>query len=398
MEVNVIKDEKGYRAALNRFEELMGMDFAEGSVEDREFDLLALVLKDYESSKFDIGLPDPVSAIEFRMDQAGLKPRDLEPFIGSKSKVSEVLNRKRNLTLSMMRGLHKGLGIPLEVLMQEPVDPLMEELDFSKFPIAEMVKRHWFCNFRGNASEASENASRLIKDFLAPVGGEVWHQALHRKSDVRSGRNMNEYALAAWHVRVLTKAQKQKLAGKFREGSIDPSFLRDAAVLSRFSDGPKIVREFLSENGIALVFERQLPRTYLDGAALKTNEGLPVIAMTLRYDRIDNFWFVLIHELAHVMLHLRDRFVVFDDLAAGPGDSDIELEADEAAERGLIPEEYWGAVSAANGVSEVKELAREIKVHPAVVAGRKRFETKNYKLFSRLVGQGQIRRVLEEAV
>src|SRR6056297_1563828 len=113
----LIKTETDYEQALSRIEELMDADA--GTPEADELELLATLVEMYEDAHYPIDMPDPVDAIRFRMEQAGLKQQDLVPYMGSRSKVSEVLNRKRPLTLSMMRGLHRGLGIPAEVLLQE---------------------------------------------------------------------------------------------------------------------------------------------------------------------------------------------------------------------------------------------------------------------------------------
>ena len=104
-------------AALNR---LMDIDLESGTPEADDLQLLALVIEAYEKERWPIGLPDAVDAIRFRMDQQGLTQRDLEPYIGSHASVSAVLSGKRPLSLRMIRALHEGLGIPLEVLVQEP--------------------------------------------------------------------------------------------------------------------------------------------------------------------------------------------------------------------------------------------------------------------------------------
>jgi HTH-type transcriptional regulator/antitoxin HigA len=112
----LIKTEADYEQALGRIEELMGAE--PGTPEADELELFATLVEMYEEAHYPIDFPDPVDAIRFRMQQAGLKQQDLVPYMGSRGKVSEVLNRKRPLTLSMMRGLHRGLGIPAEVLLQ----------------------------------------------------------------------------------------------------------------------------------------------------------------------------------------------------------------------------------------------------------------------------------------
>ena len=105
-----------YETALARIDALMDAD--PGNSDARELDVLVDLVELYESRHEPMGYPDPVSAIEFRMDQAGLEPRDLMPFIGSRAKVSEVLSGKQALTKPMARALHEHLGIPADVLLR----------------------------------------------------------------------------------------------------------------------------------------------------------------------------------------------------------------------------------------------------------------------------------------
>ena len=116
----IIHTEAEHNDALTALDRLMEIDPESGTPEADELELLALVLEDYEKARWPIGLPDAVDAIRFRMDQQGLTQRDLEPFIGSRARVSEVLAGKRALSLRMIRAVHEGLGIPLEVLVREP--------------------------------------------------------------------------------------------------------------------------------------------------------------------------------------------------------------------------------------------------------------------------------------
>lgn len=112
-----IKNEKDYDMALSRIEQLM--DAKSGTAEMDELELLTALVEMYEERYFPISPPYPIDAIKFRMEQLGLGQKDMVPFIGTKSKVSEVLNGKRTLTLAMMRSLNKGLGISAEVLLKE---------------------------------------------------------------------------------------------------------------------------------------------------------------------------------------------------------------------------------------------------------------------------------------
>jgi len=117
MKAKVIKTEQEYEAALRRIERLM--DNAKRPEEIDELELLALLVEVYEDEHHAVGLPSAVEAIRFRMEQEGLRQRDLVPFIGSRSKVSEVLSGARPLSLRMIRALHEGLDIPSEVLLQK---------------------------------------------------------------------------------------------------------------------------------------------------------------------------------------------------------------------------------------------------------------------------------------
>ncbi len=119
MKAKVIKTERDHQAALAYIETLMD----KASPDEAELELWSLLVEKYEEEHFPIAAPDPIEAIRFRMEQAGLAPVDLEPYLQSKSKVSEVMNRKRPLSISMIRALHRGLQIPAEVLVQESQAP-----------------------------------------------------------------------------------------------------------------------------------------------------------------------------------------------------------------------------------------------------------------------------------
>jgi len=118
MNIKILKTEIEYDAALERIDSLM--DAERGSLEEEELELLAILVEKYEQEYFPIDLPDPVEAIKFRMEQEGLSRKDMIEYLGSQSKVSEVLNYKRPLSLTMIRALSDGLNIPAEVLIQRP--------------------------------------------------------------------------------------------------------------------------------------------------------------------------------------------------------------------------------------------------------------------------------------
>ena len=129
-------------------------------------------------------------------------------------------------------------------------------------------------------------------------------------------------------------------------------------------------------------------------AALLLSDG-PIIGLTIRYDRLDNFWFVLFHELVHIVKHLHKGDVesIFDDLDVEAGD--IEQEADELAGELLVPEEKWNTALARYLRSEdsIKDFAQELGIHPAIVAGKIRREAKKYTILTDVVGQGEVRKL-----
>jgi HTH-type transcriptional regulator/antitoxin HigA len=116
MNINLIKTENDYNQALERLEIIF--DAKKGTEEGDELELLGMLIDQYENEHFPINLPDPIEAIKFRMEQMGYTQNDLAKIIGFKSRASEILNRKRKLSLEMIRQIHTSLNIPTDVLIQ----------------------------------------------------------------------------------------------------------------------------------------------------------------------------------------------------------------------------------------------------------------------------------------
>lgn len=116
MEIKPIKTENDYNQALERLEVIF--DAKKGSSEGDELEVLGILIDQYENEHFPIGMPDPIEAIKFRMEQLGYNQNDLANIVGLKSRASEILNRKRKLSLEMIRQLHEQLNIPTDVLIQ----------------------------------------------------------------------------------------------------------------------------------------------------------------------------------------------------------------------------------------------------------------------------------------
>ena len=116
MTIKPIKTKKDYQAAMRRLDSIF--DAQPGTAEGDELEVLGILIEKYEQEHYPIGYPDPIEAIKFRMEQMGYSQSDLAKVVGLKSRASEILNRKRKLTLDMIRQLHHALGIPTEVLIQ----------------------------------------------------------------------------------------------------------------------------------------------------------------------------------------------------------------------------------------------------------------------------------------
>jgi HTH-type transcriptional regulator/antitoxin HigA len=245
---------------------------------------------------------------------------------------------------------------------------------------------------------AQRNDHDLAVAFVREASRGRQMLALH-KHHIRAGSKQDEHALLAWKARVLWKARRLDVVRRHR-AALDMTVVRRLVDFSQREDGPPNAVALLRQHGVAVVFEEHLPHTHLDGAAMLLDDTVPVIGMTLRYNRLDNFWFVLLHECAHVLLHadrgLRDGF--FDDEKA-PAQEVVEQEADEYARNALIPSELWkGSFVRFTASSEqVIEFARKNKVGVSVVAGRIQRERDDYTLFPDLVGQGEPKKLISAA-
>ena len=165
MEAKVIKTEEEYRAALAEAERLMDSTRTEDVA---KLELLGVLIEHYENHLFPVPYPDPVAAIRFRMEQAGLSRKDLAKYIGSTSKVSEVLAGKRTLSLAMIRALHEGLGIPAEILLRVPGTAVPKQKhDLARYPFAEMFNRGYFPSFNGPLAAAKGYAEEQLDSLFA---------------------------------------------------------------------------------------------------------------------------------------------------------------------------------------------------------------------------------------
>lgn len=282
-----------------------------------------------------------------------------------------------------------NLSVSGDVQIKAIDDPNLIEV--KNYPFTQMFKRGWFGNFTGTLNDAIKDSQNLLANLFEQAGSDKLQYSFNRRL-IRSNSQPNEYALNAWYARVLTRAKEQHLSTSFDKSLITTEWLKQLAQLSANENSLASVPQLLQTVGIRFIIEPVLDGTLLDGAALLLDEGHPVIALTLRYDRLDNFWFVLFHEIAHVVLHLNgDIDAIFDDLDGKV--SEAEKDADDFALDALIPAETWRTSLARFRPSEktIVNQAKTLGVHPAIIAGRIRRESGKYHQFTDLVGQNKVR-------
>lgn len=330
----------------------------------------------------------------------GMSQRDLGTYIGvAEQQIQRYeAERYRSASLERLAEIAAALDITVKESAQLRTTPPMEAGPESawSFPVTEMFKRGYFEDFGGSAAQARKEAAHLIPNFFRHAAYDWTQTALHRRS-VRAPGNVQLAALAAWEARVSILAHRRPPQVAFRKEVISHEWLHYLVTLSARDDGPKAAVEHLRDSGVALVVEPQLPGTLLDGAALQTTSNQFVVAMTLRHDRLDNFWFTLLHEVAHLRLHVgQGLYRAIFDAVESPGDSPIENEADDFAQEALIPAAQWRTCVSRFTQTEraVRADAAKLGIHPAIVAGRIRREANDYTLLANLVGSGQVRQQL----
>lgn len=393
IKIKVIKTEKDYQEALKSVEELMNLDPTPDSTQGEQLNLLSTLIEDYEATIFPKTLPNPIEAIKFRMEQSNLKPVDLVPFIGSRSRVSEIFSGKRQLSINMIRALSEGLGIPTKVLIKKPDTSDTEYKNWDNRLVAEMEKRGYF----GNTLFKLRNKIELLENFFSTIGSPAQIVGMLRKSNYRSSPLTDKRALSAWAVCVMKKSQKIEVPKKYKHNTIDIKFLQELVKLSVSENSPILAQEYLKKYGITLVIEPHFPKTRLDGATILTNKDNPVIGLTLRYDRLDNFWFTLLHELAHIAQHYNSGVSLFYDEIEGLRMLDLdekEKEADELAEESILPKAKW-EISPARLIPSAmaaNSLANELEIHPALIAGQIRHKGNKYIYLNKIVNAAKVRK------
>ena len=381
-----------------------------------EFEILESQLQEYESLKAGAitsfqakSLEElPIMLIQARIAQH-LSQRELGDLIGLKEQQIQRYESEQYASASLRRLREIAEALKLSISEIAEISPLTTPrsksiktplLDWSKFPAKDMYKRNWFEGFHGSFDALALEANELVEDFVKTYIKKP-NFVLHRQQ-TRFGKQFDPYALMAWECRILALASTSsvEMAQEYQPKLLTNEWIESFRKLSNQSNGPLQARDKLKEVGIILVIEPHLPGTYLDGAAMLLNGERPVIGMTLRYDRLDNFWFVLFHELCHVIKHLQKEGIdkIFDDLDVDNHEG-IEKEADTFASETLIPEKEWekALVRFTQSKEAVRSFASKLGIGSSIVAGRIRKEANDFTILPDLIGQGEVRKLFPEA-
>lgn len=285
----------------------------------------------------------------------------------------------------------------------------LEELDsrgnellqeyITQAPAREIRRRGWLDSyFESTRSLAADAIYEAFSSFISAHPPTLALQAMFRESSsIAQGELWRGLTTKLWLANAATLAMESEIP-EFRQESLDQHLITELVQLSRFDNGPALAREWLENAGIHFVISNPLPTMRLDGATLMLGDGRPLIALTLRFDRLDSFWFTLLHEIGHIKRHLmKDSSLAFlDDLEDVNASDELEAEADAFARNSAIQRDVWRRSDAHRHSTKasVLELATQLQIHPAIPAGRLRFETNNYAIFPELVGYDQVRRYL----
>ncbi|WP_321793273.1 ImmA/IrrE family metallo-endopeptidase [Burkholderia pyrrocinia] len=266
--------------------------------------------------------------------------------------------------------------------------------------VREMARRKWLKPVQATGKARVSERGNALLDFLNISRPTMPAQALFRgrRSAQKIGL-MDELAERAWVAHVTDVARECARRQSFDPSRVSKHFVQSLAQKSVLVDGPRLALNALKDIGICVVVEGNLPGMSIDGASFHTVDIGPVIALTVRHDRLDNFWFTLFHEIGHILLHLSepsDQIYVDSEEDGDSAEAEAEAEADAFAKDGLIPRDTWLRSDARRQGNEasVLALARQLEIHPAIVAGRIRYERRDFRIFNDLIGRGQVRETI----
>ncbi len=294
------------------------------------------------------------------------------------------------------------MGLDLSPLPNaEERNAFLGELSRSE-AVREISRRKWLKLSQAIGKDKVAERANALLEFLTTSRTDVPAYAMFKGRRPAEKRDLvEEVATRAWITHVTEVAQLHRSTSAFKASDITNDFIRSIAKLSTNPQGPRLALEAVRELGVCAIAESGLPGMSVDGVSFHTNQTGPVLAMTLRHDRLDNFWFTLFHELGHIRLHLsKPSEEVFVDSDENESDEfEAEAEANAFAKDSLVPRDTWSRSGAHRLGSEgsVIQLAKQLGVHPAIVAGRIRYERRDFRIFTDLIGLDKVRETVFSA-
>lgn len=324
----------------------------------------------------------PGQILRRELDARGWSQKDLSDIIDRPVQaISEIVRGTKQITPETAVQLAAAFGTSpefwsdleakyrLRLAKQQPVEPeiVVRQRAYSVAPVSELQRRGWI----PRTSSTAELVANLCR-FLGIATLDLAPSLPAMNLRISEAWEPQTVSLVSWLKRAEAVASEEKVGATFNRERF-PELVRSLRALSLEPEGVLQVPALLASHGIRFVVVPHLSKTYLDGAHFEVN-GEPVVALTLRLDRLDNFWFVLFHELAH--LHRRDQGRFDERLGReAPASTDeVEAKTNELAGSWLIdPERYpafLDATDSAPSLGAIISFARVLGVHPAIVLGR----------------------------
>ena len=303
--------------------------------------------------------------------------------------------RYRNINLANYMKVVRALSVEFSAKFQSSeVSKWLAPPDFNPIEVQKVLKHARAHGWLEEGDWDEEDGTKQLIRYVSEHVGRYGTPSL-----LRTGLNVKDHAedwvLLSWKAQITRRAERIIEKERLSYRPLDVSWLKKLVHLSEREDGPLLAQALLKDHGVLLVIERNIPGMEVDGAAFLVDD-IPVIGLTLRRNALDNFWFTLMHEVAHVILHYRTGLAAgfFDDVENVALD-ELEKEANKFASDLPVPEEVWSRSPAriAKVSKPIENLAKQLGIAPAILYGRIRFERKNYTIFSDKIGQGSVHKL-----
>ncbi len=368
--------------------------------ERRELLTILSAYKEAKNSNFEplkqrAGRDLGIQLIVTRLEQ-GLSQKELARKLGLREQAVQryETDRYRSISLANLQKVATALGVAIAI-DHSITSKSIWEMSFDIEPAtARKVLKH--AKEQGWLDESDRSDDDALGQLVKTVADHVDKHGT--PSLLRTGMSVinhsEDWPLLAWKAHVTLRAEKLIAQHSITYQPLDIIWLLDLVRLSSKEDGPLLAQQLLQQHGIILIIEPQVQGMSVDGAAFLVGD-VPTIGMTILRDTLDNFWFTLLHEVAHIILHYRTGLAsgFFDDFNS-PNIDEIEEEANVFARNMLIPEEIWRRSPAriTKSTQPIEALATQLRISPAIIFGRVRMERGNYSIFSNKIGRGVVRK------